>query len=473
MKNLTLESYFYNEIQRELSIHWTASNCLEGVFKEEKITLKYERDVFIDDAIIHFIFASVVIPCYAIIHKNYNISIYSHLRSPMHESVFKEICLYHNIKNVIYKSNVTNDRPATIPVSDKVGLFYGGGKDSLVSAAIQGEIFGEEKINLLRLVWDEDINNLEKKSNIINESLEFMSGKGFSSAKVISDFHFKVINRSVGKIPGLALYSAFMAPIFVKENYRLLSFGYDSTEFHNSVSKNRAIPFRNSRPNIISHLSNAIFMSTGLAINFKNFNYSITPYVAFKLLSCRYNDYYSNLYMCERLAGKWCLKCRKCITYAFACLANKQPCDFNLKYFFEKSKYVNDLALETVDKSVNELNGLHIDKFSHPKHFCATVELVNDIDLDYAKKELLDLKYPRAYYNFIVIALRYRHLKYEDHSSFWLAAYEQESQHLNNDPDNKIKNSLLNILKESNIKIIENKKITGLNRDVEVYYDYN
>lgn len=474
MNRVNLKSYDLIE-DKHVQLHWEASNELDGVFISTSLSIRFDSTVALNADIAAFTFLSVIVPCY---YHSHNSSIEVTFPEHVSQEMIEDLAKYHDLKKVSFinpDSAEINHRRNNIAHSElsDYALFYGGGKDSLLSAAIHEDIYGAENVTLLRLVWDEKLGNLEKKREIISTSLSFMANRGFKFEYVESNFHTIIVDRSIGKIPNIALYPGLMAPLIARKGFKQLSHGYDVGHFHMPANANREMPFKVVRPENLKILANGLSHVTAQPVIFTNFNYGLNAGVAFKYLAKAYPEYLPNIYMCERLSGKWCLKCRKCFLYALACLAYKCESDFNLGYFFHNSQYVKDLVAE-IDKSFNEqaIYPNYVYKFAYPTHLCSTVQVAHDIDLNYARDRLWHRKYPEAFLNLVKIIEPYKNMSFPDYDAFWLRAYEEDARELGGDADGATLKTLLKRLEEASIPISTKYTFDGYNRDTPVVYDF-
>jgi hypothetical protein len=472
---LALESYSLDD-NNLVTIKWSEAGSSEGVFKSNILTTKFDTPVTLNIDIAAFTFLNVIVPCYhGFLPHNIEVIFNEHVTPRL----IQEISHYHNLERMeVVNPNNAKQSVAGAEVvpsnNNKYAIFYGGGKDSLLSAAIHGDLYGEKNVVLLRLVWDENPENLEKKREIIRDPLMFMSKKGFDFEYVESNFHCIIETRDIGKAPNIALYPGLMAPLLAKAKFMQLAHGYDAGEFHMPIKKNGKMPFNLVRPEVIKTLSSALSIACGSYAPFKNFNYGLHAGVAFKFLANSYPEYLPNIYMCERLAGKWCLKCRKCFFYALSCLAFKCDSDFNLGYFFQKSDYVKDLLKEISSKFNGDYSSIkYVDKFSAGTHLCSMVQVAHAIDLEYARKRLWNQRYPEAFINLINIIEPYKNFRFPDYDSFWLRAYQEDAEILGTDKDTASLAIIVKRLKESDITISDKYLFEGLNREAEVIYNYD
>ncbi|MDK9687560.1 hypothetical protein [Halomonas sp. LC1] len=465
----------------QVIIAWDASRGLDGVFEKEKLIINFESEIYFDLNVAVFIFFNVVVPCYH--HTCLNVEkIEVCLPESVSNNMIQFLLEYHDLNRVecIFSSSLSQEFKLSSHIeystdsTDSYALFYGGGKDSLLSAAVLQDAYGASNVTLLRLVWDQDENNFQKKREIIDEPMQFMLNKGFKIEYVESNFHSIVKDRSIGKIPNIALYPGLMAPLIAKRKFEQLSHGYDVAHFHEPINVKRSVPFKLVRPENLKILQFALTELVGSKVSFRNINYGFNAGVAFKFLAKSYSEYLPNIYMCERLSGKWCIKCRKCFLYALSCLAYKVDADFNLGYFFQNSSYIKEL-MKDVDEAYSEgfdqIN--YVYKFAYPTHLCSTVQISHDIDLNYARKILWHKKYPDAFVNLIKIIEPFKNFSFTDYDAFWLRAFEKDLQEFGGDDNHTLLDLLKSRLSEASIPISEKFVFTGYNRNNLVSYDFS
>jgi hypothetical protein len=473
IKLLSWDSHFNNELH-VVKLLWEASPSLKGVFKSTQLTIKFNSSITLSADISAFIFLNVIVPCYRHTKEG---TIAVTFPKYVKQSIIQKLTNYHNLHNISFivpprQSPVSNETRQTLN-SKKYALFYGGGKDSLLSAAIHEDAYGANATTLLRLVWDVDPSKLNSQRELINGPLDFMSKRGFQYEYVESNYHAIVEDRNVGKIPNVALYPGLMAPLIAKKGYCQLSHGYDAAEFHLPKKAGGKPRCKLVRPEQLNTLSCALSDALTNKISFRNFNYGFNPGVAFKLLARAYPQYLPNIYMCERIAGKWCIKCRKCFSYALSCLAYEIPCDFNLGYFFQNSAYIKDLIKEVEEAYSNTPESIkYVTKFAAPRHLCSMVQIAHDINLETARRLLYHKKYSAAFVNLIRIIEPYKNFTFTDFDAFWMRAYEEDAMWAHeNDTPNTLKN-LIKRLNESAIPISSKYQFVGLSRTDKVNYNY-
>lgn len=459
----------------QVTLTWKHSENLTGVFKETRLYVKFDEAITLDADIAQYMFFSVVIPCYATIHRQPFVVDFPFKTD---KRIAETILRYFNFSQV--KVHIgTSDGPSFQHGGNNCrthALFYGGGKDSSLSAAIHADLYGAEKTTLFRLVWDSDIANLSKKREIISDHLSFLQKRGFEVQFVESNFHCVIENRDVGKSANFALYPGLMAPALAAGKYIQAAHGYDGSEFHLGTNPSQRARFALVRPEFISAYANATSLTLKRNFAVRNFNYGLGPNPAFKLLSAAYPEYYSNIYMCERLGGKWCLKCRKCFTYALASLANQKECDFNLGYYFENSQYVRELVTDVESGFADSPTQFppQVDKFAHRNHTCAIIQLSRQIDPSYAREKLWHKKYRNAFLNLVRIIEPFRYFDYPEHSKFWLRAFE-EDQHfaeISIEEQQREKTILLERCSAAQVPINSDYELSGVNVSKIVKYRY-
>ncbi|WP_158685857.1 hypothetical protein [Achromobacter spanius] len=458
-----------------INLFWENSETLNGVFKERNLQIKFDGAAKIDADIALYMFCSVIIPCYATLYKH-PISVTFNYKS--NESIPAQVLKYFDISNFSVHIGTTESPSFQFgrPGAMTHALFYGGGKDSSLSAAIHADLYGAENTTLFRLVWDADLANLPRKKKIISEHLATLKAKGFDIRFVESNFHGIIESREIGKSANFALYPGLMAPALAAGKYVQAAHGYDGSEFHFGNDSTKRARFALVRPAAVNAYASVTGLALKRAFSVRNFNYGIGPVPAFKLLSSTYPEYFSNIYMCERLGGKWCLKCRKCFTYALACLANQEECDFNLGYYFENSKYVQDLVTE-VESAFGEAIAQtppQVDKFAHKNHTCAIIELASQIDPTYARQKLWHKRYRNSFLNLVRIIEPFHYYDYPDHSKFWLRAFEEDqySSGIAIEEQQREKRILLDRCAQANVEVSYAYEFTGVNTGRVVSYRY-
>lgn len=472
MSYLALESYDLID-DKVVHITWSASDDLSNVFKSTTLTIKFDTPVNLNADIAAFTFLNIIVPCYYQSHdSDYEVSFPENITQEILDNSRK----YHEFDKVNFinpEETEINSNSIDRTTTTDYAIFYGGGKDSLLSAAIHQDVYGAENVTLLRLVWDVKTGNLDSKRDIISEPLKFMAKRGFKYEYVESNFHSIIFNRDIGKIPNFALYPGLMAPLISRRGFKQLAHGYDAGHFYKHPKVGKKLHFQLVRPEYLKVLSSALSSAVAEPVAFKNFNYGFNAGVAFKLLAKGYPEYLPNIYMCERLAGKWCIKCRKCFFYALACLAYKCPSDFNLGYFFQNSQYVKDLVEEIAEVYKSGSAKIrYVDKLAYRNHVCSTVQVAHDIDLNYARSRLWHQKYPDAFLNLVKIIEPYKNFNFPDYDAFWLRAYEEDARELGTDLNRDELKKLLSSLEKASIPISDKYQIGGINREMPVEHDY-
>ncbi len=458
-----------------VSLTWQHTPNLNGVFRENNLYVQFDGGVRLDADIALYMFFSTVVPCYATTHRRSFTVEYPFQCDRRISDVILEYFDFPHVKVSFgdaeaptYTSGETNSKTHA--------LFYGGGKDSSLSAALHADLYGPENTTLFRLVWDSELTNLPKKRAIIAAHMENLEKKGFDVQFVESNFHCIIESREVGKSANFALYPGLMAPALANGAYQQMAHGYDGSEFHLGTNPSKKARFALVKPENISAYADAVSLALKRQLSVRNFNYALGPTPAFKLLSSSYPDYYSNIYMCERLGGKWCLKCRKCFTYALASLANQAACDFNLGYYFQNSQYIQDLVNDVEAAFADSPSEFppQVDRLAHRNHICAIIELIRQIDLNYTREALWHKKYRDSFLNFVRITEPFRYFEYPEHSKFWLRAFEEDQNFAGISPIKRQaeKDVLLQRCASAGIPIYSDYELTGVNLGKVVTYRY-
>lgn len=469
---------YTKETPTTINIKWDVSDDLKSVHEDNSLLLNFEEEVPLNSFIAHYIFLSAILPIYALetqsiitVHLKYN-----------YNELYQKLIEYHSLKNCVikYENLKTHDEINLSNTYENVnnntfGIFYGGGKDSLLSAALHQYIYPKDSnIILLRLIFGTS-NELVAKRNIFKASVKDLIDSGFSLKTCESDFHSKVRDSATAKRCNFGLFFAFFAPLLFKYNFKQLSFGVDGTEYYYPKSDG-IVPYLRVRPEKIVKVIEAFNNTSNTKTKIKNFNFAIPPGLAFKIILKKFPHYMNSLYMCERAISKWCIKCRKCFTYVLYSIAykNEKP-DFSFSYFFENSIYVKELIKEIKHGNINipKSKYIYINKLCYHKHQLATFDVINSIDFNYARSVIYSKKYPNAWKNFLEIVTPFLGLDSKNNNSFWLAAYNYENLICNNDLENSARDIIISIIKEVDGSITEAKNIEGLNRFGETKYIFS
>lgn len=474
--NIFFCNYEVNPESTSVALRWKVDFDDSDVFKSHELYINYNYRVNIRLEFIFFIFMNVIGTIYCKFYHNKKLSI--HFPQEWNDNLLDLIKQYQCIDfNYIVMKNFTLPMYKFPEISSEKtyrnALFYGGGKDSLLSGLIQKKLYGASQLVLLRLVWDENEENLIKKKLAIRESLKEMEDLGVDSYLVDSNYHSIVASRNIGKLPNLALYPGLMLPLIDILQVTRISNGYDASEFYDIDNYRKKTRFLSARPQNLQRLSNITSTILNRSIYYRNYNYGVLPNIAFELLSKEFSNSWETLYMCERLSGKWCIKCRKCFTYALACLAYRMDSDFNLGYFFQKSLYVINLLTEISNNTKNGNLGEYISLFAAKVHFIPMLQILKLIDVKKAKDILDHPKYPDAFNNLLSIINYYSEVSgYEDYSYYWGKALIYELAY-SQDPNSKFeKSELLSMFIEAEIGISFKSRIHGVNGSDLVTYNY-
>lgn len=475
--NVYFDSWEVSHNFTTLKVRWHVDFDDSKVFRSHELSINFNYSVNVNIYHVFFVFMNVITAIYCKFYKNRILSIHFPLKEEGNNIAI--IKSYQNIEFNYFSiddKNIVDLAYAPISPEKKYrnALFYGGGKDSLLSALIQKKLYEKDEIVLLRLVWDENSDNLGHKKEAITNSLNEMKKLGISSHLVESNYHCIVASRQIGKLPNLVLYPSLMLPIIDIMGVSRIVNGYDASEFYDSFNKNKAIRFLSARPENLKKLSDLTSTLLNRKVYYRNYNYGILPNLAFEIISKEFPESWGNIYMCERLSGKWCIKCRKCFTYALACLAYDMDSDFNLGYFFQTSIYVNRLLNGINENIVKGREGQYIELFSAKVHFIPMLSLLRKIDKKKVTERVHHLKYPDAADNlFRIIEYYSKNEEYADYDSFWGRACLYEMEQLK-DPNmffEKLK--IFEMLINNEIGISFKSSIQGLNGFESVSYNYS
>jgi hypothetical protein len=289
------------------------------------------------------------------------------------------------------------------PVDNKkIGILFGGGKDSLYSYKLNNEIFGSENILIVSYVFPIDYSQLKKlDTRRENFALSQFRENGTSVQKIYTDFRSKFAIYSYFNRTHTQLYYSMSYPLYVKYGLSYLTYSYEFTEYwtkdHNN---NPAYRFKKSRPEFDMLVSNYLDRRLENPTRIFNSNYYLSETLAFKLLNERYNAV-ENIMMCEADVSpdkKYCMKCKKCGEFVLYSLCYKHEiADLDLNYFLTESNFI----LKTMRQTEENQNGRNkdgniqwFDGLISPIHYMSFCHIIHSIDAAYweprLNKEALD-----------------------------------------------------------------------------------
>ncbi|PAB59575.1 hypothetical protein [Anaeromicrobium sediminis] len=314
-------------------------------------------------------------------------------------------------------------------VNSKVGVLFGGGKDSSCTFSILSEVHGIENILLISYVFGYDkyaTNKIDKRrENMILNPLK--KDLNVKIQKIVSDFQSTLKDQSAFYSPHTALFTGTVLPVIIKYNISLLTHSNEFVNYSTGIynSNITRFNFRLSRPEYDNYLSARInsFFKTDVSI--KNISYSLSDLASFKILAQRYPHILKHIMMCETIENpniKWCKNCFKCAKYVFYSLyTGHEQHDIDIDYFFSKSSYIKDVLESTKNLQPTE-NGNYP---FHPSigYFETFYHMMASINPEDVKKRTSQ----KGYRNFMILKNRYGNKKFPVYDSFIEPAFKKLS----------------------------------------------
>lgn len=326
---------------------------------------------------------------------------------------------YHEVSNVKVfplinePSNLEEDRKNMQQDSSKIGILYGGGKDSSFTLSMLSEIYGIENIVLISYVFPMDKNATEKidlrRDKFILEPLK--NELGVKYQKIYTDFRATLVDQATANHVHTALYTGTAVPVIQEYNLSLVTYSYEFILYwtHYYKSEERKFGFKRSRPEFDDYISQRTNASFNTSFAIKNFNYFISETVAFKVLGQRYPYMLKYLLMCETTSDtntKWCRKCHKCAEYALYSLCYQlEQKEIDYEDFFTNSPYIQRVLEKTENAPILEGEGncqwdIAVVSIGHYQSFC---HIIGSIDPEYVKGKVSQ----SAFDNFMKLKSRF------------------------------------------------------------------
>ncbi|MTI71475.1 MAG: hypothetical protein FH751_14610 [Firmicutes bacterium] len=424
------------EINKDTVRFFWSSNEKNPLFKKNNFYFKYEglniekmpKEVFWNT------FLSVMIPIFDLSKEDVLFIFPESIPSFLAETWID----FHSAANITIfplsdkKVNLNSNSKVSKPKNSKVGILFGGGKDSSYAFSVLSEIYGIENTLLISYVFGYN----EKAIARVNKRRENMVLKPLKEElnvkvqRVISDIQASLKNPKDIYRTNIVLFTGTVLPVILKYDISLLTHSNEfisfTTGYYDSNGSNvTKFNFRRSRPeydNYLSERSNSFF-KTNLSI--KNINYFISGLVAFKLLAKRYPHVLKHILMCETIGNpnkKWCKNCDKCATYVlYSLYTGYEQGEIDIDYFFSESPYIKNILESTKNLEPNEDGNYPW----HPSigYFGRFSNVMASIDPEDVRKRT-SLK---GFNNFMTIRKRYGNKKLPIYESLIIPAFEKIS----------------------------------------------
>lgn len=268
---------------------------------------------------------------------------------------------YHNAHRVTvgpiadvpsYTPWVNTAQPVSTPRS--VGVFFGGGKDSMAISCLLTEVKGPDAIVLLQMVHpfrrgDEEMSLRTKrqKTMMINPARRVL---GVETQRAWTNYLSQMRDDSSRKLirPHLELYSVGFLPALLHWGVEVCMPGLGRTAYRIEYRSDGTpiYRYRQSRPEILRAQSRYNQRVLGTKLDVTNLNIMLGPLMSFRLLAERYPAALKQVVMCVSapVDRRWCYHCTKCVEYAYFSLrCGLVDPRFDYEYFFTHSDYVKQL----------------------------------------------------------------------------------------------------------------------------------
>lgn len=236
----------------------------------------------------------------------------------------------------------------------RVGVFFGGGKDSMAISCLLTEVKGPENVVLFQFVHpfshgrEAMRRSTKRQTNLMLSPVRRVLGVSTQRAwtDYLSNFHSGFGGKPVR--PHLELYSVGFLPALLHWGIETATPGLGRTAYrlHHRADGTTTYRYRQSRPEMLRAHSdhNRRVLRTDLAIT--NLSYMLSPLMAFRLLAERYPAALREVVMCLDAPPnqRWCYHCAKCVEYVYFSLRCGIVDDrFDYDTFFASSRYVQRL----------------------------------------------------------------------------------------------------------------------------------
>jgi hypothetical protein len=262
--------------------------------------------------------------------------------------------------------------PASIGRGRTAGVFFGGGKDSTLSACLLSELYGADEVLLIQYVAPLQrgaalADRLERRQeeSMLRPARERL---GVATQRVWTDFQAQFRREGYGARPHLELYTLGALPVLLAWNLSLCAFCHAWTDFPIRRLRNGRVWFHHeqSRPEMLATQSTHYRSVLGVDLTVTNVNLPFSGLTAFRVLAKRYPWAFARIVPCTlgEVGERWCYRCRKCAWYPLFGLhcGIVDPC-FDYDRLFRDSPHL----WRMIDYGTSGVElGLHGNAPSHP-----------------------------------------------------------------------------------------------------------
>ena len=206
----------------------------------------------------------------------------------------------------------------------RAAVFFGGGKDSMVTACLLGEMFGNDQVALFQYVAPTnryaayaDRKDRRQEALMLRPARENL---GFATQTIWTDYQAIFDPAGFHARPHVELYTAGALPALIERRVEVSSFGYARTDYPilRRANGTRNYLYGASRPEVLATQTAHYQRALGMDHTLINLTFLFANIVNFRLLHARYPVAFSQIIGCTRgdAATPWCFQCGKCFLYA-------------------------------------------------------------------------------------------------------------------------------------------------------------
>ncbi|WP_253448866.1 hypothetical protein [Natronospira proteinivora] len=331
-----------------LHLSWTQSGG-GPLFRHCHCFIRYPRQSLenLPPAIAWSVFSGLIASLYARHHQELTL----HFPEPIPRMALAPWLDLHRCDNVVAGPLKESEAPGAPSTSEPehIGILFGGGKDSLATLGLMGELFGYQRLTLLSCVFPERsryLRTVEQRRD--RHALGPIRGRtGVRVQKIISNLRCQIGEDASSRALHTGLYHALALPMTRQLGLELVTHSNEFNHYWTSTQPNRPrAGFARSRPEADDFLADALSRLLQQPLSIKNPNFCIGKDGAIRLLKERYPGLLTSLMMCESVTDpnqRWCGNCYKCFQYAIYRLALNLPdAGLDPQTFFAESEWVQD-----------------------------------------------------------------------------------------------------------------------------------
>jgi hypothetical protein len=215
--------------------------------------------------------------------------------------------------------------PVPSPGRRSIAVFFGGGKDSTLTACLLSELQGKDDVLVVQYVvpshpGPDAAARVERRQDglmlrPVRENL------GLATRRVWTDYLAQMRIGGYRGRPHAELYTLGALPLLLSHGVSLCTFCLSWTEYGFVRGPDGRPRFQNarSRPEVLATQSAHYRRALGTDLTVTNLNLLFTGLSAVRLLTERYPRAYAQFVSCTfgDVDQRWCYRCRKCAWYPF------------------------------------------------------------------------------------------------------------------------------------------------------------